>query len=85
MARRPAASSPAEKKDSEVKCSIMLLLRCARRTAYLLLVFGPLLLLYPLSRWKVRSLRFAQSPALPSPFLGLPALTRLLYYTLRLT
>jgi len=31
---------------------VLLWLRCARRTAYLLLVFGPLLLLYPLSRWR---------------------------------
>lgn len=74
VAQRVAASLPTEKEDSAVashnKSSLILLLRCARRTAYLLLVFAPLLLLYPLSRWQVRlSLRFAQKSAPPNPFL----------------
>lgn len=57
VAQRDAAYLPAEKdtvvaNSEEQPSSFLVLLRCARRTAYLLLVFGPLLLFYPLSRWQ---------------------------------
>ena len=48
------AAEPILQKQS--RSSIILeVLACARRAVYLMLVFGPLLIMYPLSRWKVRA------------------------------